>query len=134
MWENSFFLSVEKLKNTQKAMLWENIMVWEIISLGTKPKTLLLEKNFEGGGIRKLKPLVRSSHVYRLFTVGFVEFAIFRYRIIRHIVKNRQDSFFTMDYIFKHRNERNFLYTQWIRKEETKKLIKLRTVFFHSIL
>ena len=45
-----------------------------------KPKTLLLEKNFERG-YWKGKQLIRSCNVYRLFMAGFAEFATFRYRI-----------------------------------------------------
>ena len=62
--EHSFFLSVEKFKNTQKVILWRNILAWEIIFLWMKPKALLLDKNFERGDWKAL-PLIGFCHVYR---------------------------------------------------------------------
>ena len=65
MREHSFFLSVEKLKNTQKATLLESTWVWESVSLEMKPKALLLDKNFERGDKESFLSLVGFCHVYR---------------------------------------------------------------------
>ena len=82
--EHSFFLSVEKFKNTQKAMFSGNTLVREIIPLEMKPKTLLLVEIFRRGKLKRsaissVLSRVQIDPPHTLIMAGYAEFIIFRY-------------------------------------------------------